>query len=105
MEPSRKYEIGQNQVGQRQRPAKAHPVRESSAERRQKPHQPAKQSRQTAGPLDAEVQALMQIARQRGKRRVVRQPLEELADVGNPERPLKPGANFVETFGEGQNGS
>ena len=42
----------------------------------------------------------MQVARERCKGRVVGKPLEQFADVGDPEGPLKSGANFAEALGK-----
>jgi hypothetical protein len=44
----------------------------------------------------------VQIARERCERCVIRKPLEEFADVRDPERALKAGANLVEAFRKGQ---
>jgi hypothetical protein len=62
--------------------------------------------------LHVEVKLLVQVARQHCEDGVVREPLEQLADVGDPERPLEAGADFLEAgadflkaLGEGQSGS
>src|SRR5258708_29328822 len=44
----------------------------------------------------------MQVARQRGKRRVVGKPLKKFRDVGDPERPLKARFYLVQTLGKRQ---
>src|SRR6185312_10435314 len=97
-------EVGatQDQVGQRQGAAKSQAIGDSSAEYRQKPDQPSKQSGEAARLLYPEVQSLMKIAGQRCERGIVREPFKEFADIGDPERTLKPGANLVQSFGKSQ---
>src|ERR1019366_1953676 len=45
----------------------------------------------------------MQIARQRGERRIIRKALEQLADVGDPEGALEAHANVAPTLRKAQN--
>jgi hypothetical protein len=40
----------------------------------------------------------MQIARQRSEGSVIRQPLKQLSDVGDPEWPLKAGLYLLQPF-------
>ena len=70
--------------------------RPCTTEHRQKPDQSSKQSGQAAGLFHSEVQSLMKITGERRERGVVREPLKELADVGDPERTLEAGANFAQ---------
>ncbi len=63
---------------------------------------PPKKPVRRAGLLRRETQGFVQIARQRRERRVVGKPLEQLADVGDPERTLEAGANVVPTLGKAQ---
>jgi hypothetical protein len=44
----------------------------------------------------------MKIARQRGKDRVIRQALEDLAYIRDPERTLEPGADVVKALRKSQ---
>ena len=44
----------------------------------------------------------MKIAGQRSERGVVGEPLKQLADIGDPERPLEARANLAQTFGKSQ---
>jgi hypothetical protein len=44
----------------------------------------------------------MQIARQRGERGVIREPLKQLSDVGHPEWPFKAGLDLFQAFRKGQ---
>ncbi len=46
------------------------------------------------------LQDFVQVARQRGERRVIGKPLEQFADVGDPEGPLEAGANVIPTLGK-----
>ena len=96
---------GENQVGQRKRAPEAEPVRQRSANDGQEPDPAAKHPGEAAGPLDIEVQALVQVTRQHGENGIVRKPLKKLTDVGDPERPFEPGADFLEALREGQSGS
>jgi len=50
----------------------------------------------------AKIQRLMKIACQRCERGVVRKPLKQFADIGDPERALETGANLVQAFRKGQ---
>ena len=84
-----KISAAQDEVGQRKRAAEAHAVGERSAEDGQKPHQAAEESGERAGLLDGEMQDFVEIARQRSEGSVVGEPLEQLADVGDPEGPLE----------------
>ena len=97
-----KIGAAQDQIGQRKRAAEAHAVGERSAEDRQKPHQPAEESGERAGLLGGELQDFVQIARQRGEGRVIGKPLEQLADVGDPEGTLEAGANVAPTLRKAQ---
>ena len=97
-----KIGAAQDQVGQRERAAKSHAVGQRAAEYRQKPHQPAEESGERAGLLGGEMQDFVQIARQRSERRIIGKPLEQLADVGDPEGTLEAGANVAPTLGKAQ---
>jgi hypothetical protein len=44
----------------------------------------------------------MQVAGERGEGSVIRKPLEEFADVGDPEGALKASTNFVQAIRKGQ---
>src|SRR5258708_32606639 len=44
----------------------------------------------------------MEITRQRSKRGVIRQPLKELGDIGDPKRTLKPGSYLLQSLRKGQ---
>ena len=46
--------------------------------------------------------SLMQIARQRSERGVIREPLKQLSDVGDPEWPFKAGLDLLQAFRKGQ---
>jgi len=81
---------GENEVRQGKRAPESQPVGNRSSKNRQKPHQPAEQAGKIRGPLQRKAQRFVQIPRQRGKRRVIGEPLKQLADIGHPERPLKP---------------
>ena len=89
-----------NQISDRKRAPETEPVCECAATYGKKPDPTAKHSGQAAGALDIKMQALVQVARQHGEDGVVREPLEKLADVGDPEGTLEPGANFLQAFGE-----
>src|SRR6185369_14433110 len=67
-----------------------------SAENRQKPHHATEDPRQRAGLFCGEIQLFLKIYREGRERAVVRNALEDFADVGNPERPLEPIANFLQ---------
>ncbi len=97
-------EVGatQDQVGEGKGATEAHPVSHGSAEYRQKPHQPAEDSGERTRLLGWEMQRFMEVARQRGEGRVIGKPLEQLAEVGDPEGALKAGANVVPTLRKAQ---
>jgi hypothetical protein len=46
----------------------------------------------------------MEIPRERCEGSIIREPLEEFADVCDPERTLKAGANLAKAFGKSQPG-
>ncbi len=66
---------------------------------------PPKMSGQVAGLLGGEIQRLLQVESQGSERGIVRKPLKNLADIGDPEGTLEAGANFAEAFGKIQHGS
>ena len=94
---------GQDQISQRKRTAEAHAVGESSAEHRQKPYQPTEESGERAGLLGGKLKDFMQIARQRGERRIIRKALEQLANVSDPERTFEAHANVAPALRKAQN--
>ena len=96
-----KVRAAQDEIRERQRAAEAHAVGQRAAEDGEKPDQSAEESSERAGLLERKLQSLVQIARQRSEGGVVGEPLEELADVGDPEGPLEAGADVVPTLGEG----
>ncbi len=96
-----KIRAAEDEVGHRERAAEAHAVGQRASEDGEKPDQAAEEAGERRGLLDGKAQGLVQIARQRGEGRIVREALEELADVGDPEGPLEAGANVVPTLGEG----
>src|ERR1019366_7724639 len=98
-----KVGAAQDQISQRKRTAEAHSVGESSAEHRQKPYQSTEESGERAGLFGGKFQDFMEIARQRSERRVIGKPLEQLADVGNPEGTLETHANVAPTLRNAQN--
>src|ERR1019366_2445539 len=69
----------------------------------QKPHQTAKESGKGARLFRGKFQDFMEIARQRSERRVIGKSLEQLADVGDPERALEAHANVAPTLRKAQN--
>ena len=95
----------EDEVSDRKCAAKAESIRHRAANDSKKPDPAAEHSGKAAGLLHVEVQSLVQVAREHGEYRVVGKPLEKLADIGDPEWALESGANLVESFREGQNGS
>ena len=100
-----KIRSAKDEVGHRKSAAKAQAVGSGSAENREKPHHAAEDAGQRSGLLGGEIQLLLQIQGERSKRPVVGKTLENFGDVGDPERLLEPGADFLEALRESQIGS
>ena len=81
-----------------QRAAEAQAVSDGSAKDGQEPDQPAEEAGKIGGALGGEVQRFVEIAGQRRKGGVIGKALEQFADVGDPERPLKAGAHFRDSL-------
>ena len=93
---------GQDEVGHRQRAAKAETVGGGSAEDGEKPYHAAEQASQSPGLFGGEIQFLLQVQGERSKGSVVGKTFENLADVRDPEGSFEAGADLLETFGKGQ---
>src|SRR5258708_6101172 len=92
----KKIRARENQVRKRKGAEKPKPVSDRSPENRQEPYQAAKEPGQIRSALRRKVEDLVKVARQRGEHRVVGETLEELRDVGDPERALEAGCYLVE---------
>src|SRR5579872_321263 len=98
----REVSDGENQVGQRESAPESESIGDRAANHGEKPHPTAEHPGQTARALDVEMQAFVQVARQNGENGVVRKPFKQLADIRNPEWPLKSSADFFEALRKGQ---
>ncbi len=90
----------QNQVSNRQGAAEAEAIGNRSSKYRQDPDQPAKKPRKIRRPLGGKVQRFVEIPGKGSESSVVREPLKQFAEVGDPERALKPGSHFCQTLVE-----
>ncbi len=96
-------EVGaaEDKICNRERAPESHAIGKRAAEDREKPDEAAEKSGKRAGSLGGEAQGLVQVTRERGERRVVGEPLEEFADVGDPEGPFETGTDIVAALGQG----
>ena len=96
IEPIREVRRGQNEVGHRERSAKTEFVRHGAAKNCQEPHHSAEETSESAGLLGGKAQLFLQIDGERRERAVIREALEDFADIGDPEGTLEAVADFLE---------
>ncbi len=90
----------QDEVSEGKGAAKSEPVCDSAAEDGEEPDGSSKKPGEGTGLLGGEIEFLVEIQSERGKGTVVREALENFADVSDPEGALEAIADFLEALGE-----
>jgi len=85
-----------NQIGERERAAKAEPVGGRAAEDGKKPDHAAEDAGERAGLLGGEAETLVKIVGEGGEGAVIREALKDFGNVGDPEGALEAGADVFE---------
>src|SRR5258708_40236683 len=85
--PEQEVRATQNQICQRERAAKTETIGDRAAHNRKNPNQPAKESRHSTGSRYRKNLRLIEIPLQRRETGLIRRPLEQLGNTGEPKRP------------------
>src|SRR5207245_11685181 len=98
--PQQKVGGCEDEIGERKGAAKTKLVGNCAAKDGEEPNHAAENAGECTGLLGGEIQLLVKIVGERSESAVVREALEDFADVGDPEGPLETGTDLVQTLAE-----